>query len=101
MMPIANKQFFSDQSTVGESCVKQSDTSKRNDKQITTDCMEALKANFAATGDKIKVVVRSGWVTLNGEVERQHQRAAAETAVRYLLGVTGVTDNITINRNGI
>jgi osmotically-inducible protein OsmY len=46
--------------------------------------------------DKIKVVVNSGWVTLEGEVEWQYQKEAAESAVRYLTGVTGVSNSITV-----
>jgi osmotically-inducible protein OsmY len=46
--------------------------------------------------EKIKVVVNNGWVTLEGEVEWQYQKEAAESAVRYLTGVIGVTNSITI-----
>ena len=46
--------------------------------------------------DKIKVTVRSGWVTLEGEVEWQCQKMAAEIAVRHLPGVVGLSDNITV-----
>ena len=35
-------------------------------------------------------------MTLDGEVPWQYQRSAAESAVRRLLGVTGVLNNITI-----
>jgi osmotically-inducible protein OsmY len=40
--------------------------------------------------------VESGWVTLRGEVEHDYQRRAAERAVRYLEGVRGVTNLITV-----
>ena len=46
--------------------------------------------------DKIKVTVNKGWVTLEGEVEWQYQKDAAESAVRYLTGVTGVSNLITV-----
>ena len=46
--------------------------------------------------DKIKVTVSKGWVTLEGEVEWQYQKTAAESAVRYLPGVTGVSNLITV-----
>jgi len=36
--------------------------------------------------------VSKGWVTLRGEVEWQYQRQAAESAVRRLAGVKGVTN---------
>ena len=47
-------------------------------------------------GDKIKVTVSKGWVKLEGEVEWQYQKDAAERAVRYLAGVTGVSNLITV-----
>jgi len=42
------------------------------------------------------VVVSKGWVTLEGEVEWNYQKTAAERAVRYLTGVTGVSNLITV-----
>jgi len=48
------------------------------------------------TPDQIQVVVKNGWLTLDGEVMWQHQRAAAEEAVRSLPGVTGITNRISI-----
>ncbi|MGH8570404.1 MAG: BON domain-containing protein, partial [Gammaproteobacteria bacterium] len=37
-----------------------------------------------------------GWVTLEGEVEWQYQKRAAENAVRYLTGVMGVSNQIAV-----
>jgi osmotically-inducible protein OsmY len=59
-------------------------------------CVAAHAAHYAVPDDKIKVVVRSGWVMFEGEVEWQFQREAAESAVRYLTGVRGVTNSITV-----
>ena len=42
------------------------------------------------------MAVSKGWVTLEGQVDWQYQRDAAESAVRYLPGVTGVTNLITV-----
>ena len=69
---------------------------KRTDEDIATACVTALKGHVSVPADKIKVTVNKGWVTLEGEVEWQYQRYAAETAVRYLPGVTGVTNLITV-----
>jgi osmotically-inducible protein OsmY len=38
--------------------------------------------------------VDNGWLTLEGNVEWNYQREAAGRAVRYLLGVVGVTNAI-------
>jgi osmotically-inducible protein OsmY len=45
---------------------------------------------------QLKVTVREAWVTLTGEVEWQYQRVAAERAVRRLVGVRGVSDQIVV-----
>ena len=44
----------------------------------------------------VQVTVREGWATLEGAVEWWYQRDAAENIVRYLAGVKGVTNLITI-----
>jgi len=41
-------------------------------------------------------MVESGWVTLDGNVNWQYQRSAAEDAVRGLTGVTGVSNTIAV-----
>jgi len=42
------------------------------------------------------VSVASRWVTLSGQLEWHFQRAAAETIVRDLAGVAGVSNEITL-----
>ncbi len=46
--------------------------------------------------DCIKVMVENGWITLSGEVGLEYQKTVAADAVRYLLGVTGVTADIVV-----
>ena len=43
-------------------------------------------------------MVEGGFVTRSGEVDWEYQRQAATRAVRYLMGVTGVTDQIVIKK---
>ena len=40
------------------------------------------------------MLVRNGWITLEGEVEWDFQRLGAERAVRRVKGVKGVTNSI-------
>jgi osmotically-inducible protein OsmY len=40
--------------------------------------------------------VKNGWVTLEGTVEWQYQKNLAESAVKKLKGVVGVTNNIQV-----
>ncbi len=71
-------------------------SSKRTDEDIAVSAVNALRANISVPAEQIKVVVENGWVTLEGEVNWQFQKDAAESAVRYLPGVTGVTNLITV-----
>lgn len=63
---------------------------------IASAVRAALQWSAAAPKASIKVQVDDGWVTLTGNVEWQFQRQAAADNVRYLLGVTGVSDHIVI-----
>jgi osmotically-inducible protein OsmY len=58
--------------------------------------LNALRSNIMVPFDKIKVTVNKGLVELEGEVEWLYQRDAAERAVRYVPGVTWVTNLITV-----
>ena len=69
---------------------------KKDDNEIATEILHALKWNWRVPKDKVKVKVEKGFVTLGGELEWNYQKEAAEDAVRNLLGVTGVSNNITI-----
>jgi osmotically-inducible protein OsmY len=69
-------------------------TSKRSDSEIARDAVRDLESHLLIPSDKIKVSVRAGWVTLEGEVRWQFQKKLAEKAVRKLEGVVGITNNI-------
>jgi len=68
----------------------------RTDTDIARAAAEALTWNAALPADRVKVSVSEGHITLNGEVDWGYQKAAAEAAVRRLLGVRGVTDELTV-----
>jgi osmotically-inducible protein OsmY len=68
----------------------------KNDKEIASLVTAALKENWAVPDHKIKVMVKDGWVTLEGILHWNFQRKAAENAIRYLNGVRGVIDNLKI-----
>jgi len=69
---------------------------KKNDNEIASDVLSAFKWNWEIPGDKAKVKVEDGWVTLDGEFSWNYQREAANRAVKNLAGVAGVSNNITI-----
>src|SRR5258706_11050723 len=71
-------------------------SSERTDEAIARATVRALADSISVPRDRVKVTVSDGWITLEGDVEWQYQRAAAESAVRYLMGVKGGTNLITI-----
>ena len=68
----------------------------RTDPEIARDAVKELENHISIPADRIKVTVKSGWVTLEGSVEWQFQKAMAESAVRKLKGVLGITNNIEV-----
>ena len=71
-------------------------SSERTDADIAAAAVRALEWDAMVPADKVKVTVAKGWVTLEGEVEWQYQREAAERDVRRLVGVKGVSNLINI-----
>jgi osmotically-inducible protein OsmY len=69
---------------------------QRPDPDIAKDAVAALKSELPISHDKIKVIVKGGWITLEGTAEWQYQKTSAETAVRRVKGVKGVTNVITV-----
>jgi osmotically-inducible protein OsmY len=76
--------------------VKLPGSSERNDTDVARAAENALEWNISVPHDRIKVSAEKGFLTLEGEVDWQFQRSAAEGAVRYLTGVKGVTNLITV-----
>lgn len=68
----------------------------RSDTEIAHTAVNALRWDTQVPNDGIKMTVRDGWITLDGDVEWQYQRAAAEQAVQNLMGVRGVTNLIVV-----
>jgi osmotically-inducible protein OsmY len=76
--------------------VKLPSTSSRPDPDIARAAVDALSWNISVPQDRIKVKVEKGWVTLEGDVDGYYQKEAAERAVRYMTGVKGVSNLITL-----
>ena len=71
-------------------------TNNRTDADIARSVENTLQWVSYLPKSGVKVMVEKGWVTLSGEVEWNYQRQSAAAAVRGLLGVTGLTENIGI-----
>lgn len=76
--------------------VKPVKTGVKTDTEIAEAIKNALMWNSAVNEDRIEVKVDNGWVYLNGNVEWEYEKRTAESAIKNLLGVRGVTNNITI-----
>lgn len=76
-------------------------THARNDKDIARAVLNALQWDVRIPADLIKVKVEKGWITLTGEVDLKYQQRAAEKAVRYLRGVKGVSNQISLKRPSV
>ena len=51
----------------------------RTDPEIARDAVHELESHVSIPADKIKVTVKSGWVTLEGMVDWQYQKTLAES----------------------
>ena len=69
---------------------------QRPDPDIAREAVDAIKSQLPISSQNIRVVVKNGWVTLEGTAEWQYQRNTAETAVRRIRGVRGVTNSIVV-----
>ena len=64
------------------------------DPDIAREAIAAIRGQLPATWESIRVIVKNGWITLEGVVQWYWQRIMAENAVRRLKGVRGVTNSI-------
>jgi osmotically-inducible protein OsmY len=71
-------------------------TFEHTDVEIAEAALRALAWSPAVPRDRVKMRVEKGWVTLEGKLDWQFQREAAEEAVRTLAGVRGVTNLVSI-----
>jgi osmotically-inducible protein OsmY len=67
---------------------------QRPDPELAREAVAAIKSQLPFSWHQVKVVVDKGWVTLEGQVEWNHQREGAERAVRRIKGIKGVINTI-------
>ena len=72
------------------------ESSERTDEDIARAAVKALDWNVLIPGNRIKVKVSKGWVTLEGTVDWQFQKTAAEKTMRHLTGVRGVSNLVEV-----
>lgn len=67
---------------------------RRSDSEIAAAAESALQWHSLVPEGRIRVKVEKGWITLSGDVDWDYQRLNAETTVRSLTGVVGVSNTI-------
>jgi len=81
---------------VQEVAVKPTSGQPHTDEQIAHSVISSFRWHSAVPASQLNIKVQAGWVTLEGSVDWQYQRQAAEHAVEALMGVHGVTNLITV-----
>ena len=71
-------------------------SAERSDAEIADAAVRALESDAFIPLEKIDITVSKGWITLKGEVEWQYQKSLAESAVKKLKGVLGITNSIRV-----
>jgi osmotically-inducible protein OsmY len=71
-------------------------SSTRIDADIARAAENVLQWMSYLPKDAVKVMVEGGWITLSGDVDWEYQRQAAAGAVRYLMGVKSVSNDIAV-----
>jgi osmotically-inducible protein OsmY len=92
----AVKRVYGVRAVANDIKVKLNTTTTRTDPEIAREAVQELANHIGLPSDKIKVTVRSGWVTLEGSVDWQYQKTLAASAVKKLKGVIGITNNIEV-----
>jgi osmotically-inducible protein OsmY len=64
--------------------VRMPSVDERPDPDIAREAAAAIKSQLPISSENIKIIVKNGWVTLEGEVEWQYQRQTAEKVVRRI-----------------
>lgn len=68
----------------------------RSDTEIAQAVRNALEWDVWIPEERIKSTVSTGWVTVEGDVDRLRERGDVERAIRRLAGVRGVTNRIDV-----
>lgn len=92
----AAKRVVNVKAVVDEIELQLAGSSQKTDLEIAESALAALKLNMSIPHDAIKLTVDNGWVTLDGKVDWNYQRLAAENTVKLMLGVKGITNKLAV-----
>jgi osmotically-inducible protein OsmY len=69
-----------------------------SDPELARQSAEEIRRELPYSHRFITLVVRSGWLTLEGEVEWRYQMDGSERAARRVTGLTGVSNGLRVAR---
>ena len=91
-----SKRVYGVRAVANDIAVKIGGQHARSDAEIATAALNSLKWDADVDDEKIKITVRDGWVTLEGQATWKYHSDAADRDVRVLTGVRGVTNKIAL-----
>lgn len=95
----AAKSVLGVRAVVEEIHVKLSTSLDKNDEDLAGEILSSMKWDWSVPNDKVQVKVENGWVTIDGSVEWNYQKEAARSCAANLIGVKGVTNNVSVKAN--
>jgi osmotically-inducible protein OsmY len=70
---------------------------RRTDLELARAATQILKSDVTTCQARVEVTVYRGWIDLTGQVQRDAERRRAGELVSQLVGVTGLTNRVTLN----
>ena len=92
----AASRVFGVRGVADELKVRLPDYDERTDADIARSAANAIAWTASVPADCVKVVVENGWVSLEGEVNWQFEKEAAEASVASLRGIVGISNDIVV-----
>lgn len=69
-----------------------------SDALLMKHIVSTLYQNSRLRDEDIRVSVKEGWVSLEGKVDQESDRQLVQESVESVLGVYGITNNLTFSR---
>ncbi len=76
--------------------IKLGEAGRQSDSEIANEARQAIAWITTVPEGSVKVSVREGWLELGGAVQTACEKNAAADAVKYVLGVKGVSNLIRV-----
>jgi osmotically-inducible protein OsmY len=71
----------------------------RSDSDIAHAIDNIISWSSLLSKDNLHIKVEKGWVTLTGHVKWHHQKAMLNSSITHLLGVVGISDQLSIKKD--